>query len=84
MANVPRGGAYFSLQARGADIYIVVNATSAATGITAADNSIGFKITNGTSADFWIDPTETNVHHIATGACTLYWWQSGPNPGNRP
>lgn len=78
-----RGGAYFSFQARGSDVYVRFKATSSTAATTGTDSSNGYRITNGSTYEVYLSPSESVVDFIATANCTMFWWQSSPNYDNR-
>jgi hypothetical protein len=81
--SLTRGGAWYSFQARGGDVYVRFG-SSATTATTSGDGSNGYKIPDGQTAHFWLTPADRYVDHICSAASkTLFWWQSSPNYDNR-
>lgn len=81
-ASVPKGGAYFSFQARGGDVYIRFKATATTAATTSGNGSNGCLIPNGTTMHFFVGPDAPIFDCIASASCTLFWWQSSRNIGN--
>lgn len=77
---VASGGAWFSFQARGADVYIRLKATNSAAATTTSN---GVKIPADQLYEFWIPAGTPYVDHIASTSGTLFTWQSSPNQGAR-
>lgn len=78
--GITRGSAWFTLQARGGDVYVRFGATAT----TATTTVTGFKIPNGEERHFFVSPKERYVDHICSAAGQkLNWWQSSPNYDNR-
>ncbi len=82
-SRLARGGAYFSFQARGSDVYVRFKATATTAATTGTDSSNGYKIANGSTYEVFLSPAESVVDFIGTAGCTLFWWQSSPNYDNR-
>lgn len=78
-----RGGAWITLQARGGDVYVRFKSTATAAATTSGAASNGEKIADGTKEDFWITPDRPIIDAIGSAACSLFYWQSSPNYGNR-
>lgn len=79
--GVTKGGAFFSFQARGGNVYVRFKSTTSTAGTTSGDNSNGLKIIDGHEpVHFWISPGYTVVDHICDASSKyLFWWQSSPN-----
>ena len=71
------GGAYYSFQAVGADVYIWFKAATSAASITVSN---GMKLLDGIGPqDFWLSSDARFLEHIGSSAGTLRWWRSSPN-----
>lgn len=74
------GGAYFTFQARGGDVYVRFKSTASTAATTSGDGSNGLKIADGQSVSFWITTASKYADHICSAASKyLFWWQSSPN-----
>ena len=75
------GGAYYSFQATGTDVYIWFKSASSASTITAA---AGLKLIDGARPEeFWLTADCRYVEHIAALSGGLRWWRSSPNYRDR-
>ena len=75
-----KGGAWFTFQPRGGDVYVRFGAT-ATTGTTTTN---GLKIADGAVCHVWITPATAFVDHICSAASkSLVYWQSSPNYAGR-
>jgi hypothetical protein len=80
-SRLAKQGAYFTFQARGADVYLRFVPDGATPGTTAGDASNGIKIPNGTIAEYWCAPLNPSVDVIGSGNGKLFIAQSSRNPG---
>lgn len=81
--TIPRGGAYFTFQARGGDVYLRFVAAGSAAGTTIGNGSNGIKIADGQTINRWVYPTKASIDCRSSADCTLFWHQSSPNYDNR-
>lgn len=74
------GGAYYTFQARGGDVYVRFKSTASTAATTSGDASNGFKIPDGQTKDFWITAASRYCDHICSAATKrLFWYRSSPN-----
>lgn len=75
------GGAYYSFQASGADVFIwFKDATSAPTITTAA----GLRLIDGARPEeFWLTADARFLENIGSASGGLRWWRSSPNYRDR-
>lgn len=75
------GGAFYSFQATGTDVYIWFKAASSAATITAAT---GLKLLDGARPEeFWLTADARFIEHIAALSGGLRYWRSSPNYRDR-